>query len=42
MAQNRPPKVGEYERPARLSKTTAVIVGLLVLILLIVLAVLIF
>jgi hypothetical protein len=42
MAQNRTRKVGAYERPARTSRMSFVVIPLVVLILLIILAIIIF
>jgi len=42
MAKNQPKKVGQYNRPMRTSKTSAIVIGIVVLIILIVLAIVIF
>ena len=42
MAQQRPQKVGEYERPKRTSQVSSVVIALAVLVLLIILAIIIF
>jgi hypothetical protein len=38
MAQNRPKKVGEYDRPIRTSRTVPIFIALVVLLILIILA----
>jgi hypothetical protein len=42
MAQNQPKKVGKYNRPMGSSKTSAIVIGVIVLIILIILAIIIF
>jgi hypothetical protein len=42
MAQQRPQKVGAYERPRRTSRLSSVVIALVVLALLIILAIIIF
>jgi hypothetical protein len=42
MAQQRPQKVGEYERPRRTSRLSSVVIALVVLVFLIILAIIIF